>query len=1050
MLPSARSPFVRTVFTTLVLLCGTAAVRAQPCDPPIAPPQISAPAQVCPYSPSVASVVPPAQGSWVSVSWSMSNGGFVDENGNPVMYPSGETVRFYGNGSGPVTLSAYATDSFGCSTSQPGSVEVQIRTIPAPQITAPPQVCPYRPAEASVVPPAEGSWASVSWTINNGGFVDANGNPVMYPSGETVRFYGNGSGPVTLYAYAADSFGCSTSQQGSTEVQIRTIPAPQINAPAEVCPYRPAEASVLPPAEGSWVSVSWSITNGGFVDANGNPVMFPSGETVRFYGNGSGPVTLSAYAADSFGCSTSQQGLAEVQIRTIAGPQISAPPQVCTYTPAVASVLPPAEGAWVHISWTITDGGFVDENGNPVMYPSGETVRFYAYDSEPVTLFAYGQDSFGCSEQGTITIPSVSGGGAPPSIVLSSPDICATEPVSAHLDTLFSTYTWTVTNGSITSGNGTNEIFFEANGDGPVTVSVTTDSGTCPATDSETLPLRGEPAQLFAPSSACAGSLQKAWAPNWYTGVYWTVANATIEGPADGLDVLFRATGSGPVVLSLRAFNNDGCFVSNSVSIPLGGYPVPTIGTPQGDTMCPGGTLGVQADDFYDGYYWHVSNATILDGQGTAFVTFQHTPGAGDVAVTLNVGDGECSAYATRTIPVRTTVDMVAELAAPDVCPNGTGTLYFDNYDSFSYVAPYLTNGTIIATSAGRVPGGRTYTFRNNGAGDTTILLQGDSSSCLVTASLTAAMLPEPTATITASGPTTFCLGGSVTLTASDGASYLWSTGATTQSIVVMSSGSHTVTVTNVDGCSKTSAATNVTVNSPPAATITASGPTTFCEGGSVTLTAAAGTSYLWSNGATTQSIVVSASGSYFVTITNASGCSGYSAATNVTVHPNPAATITPSGPTTFCQGGSVTLTAPASASYLWSTGATTQSIVVSAAGSYSVTVTNANGCSRTSAPVSVTANPSTAITTQPLSQTMPRSSTRTLSVAATGTATLQYQWYQGASGNTSTPLAGQTGSTLTVGPYNKKGTYQYWVRVTSTGCPGSSANSNTATITAN
>jgi hypothetical protein len=80
----------------------------------------------------------------------------------------------------------------------------------------------------------------------------------------------------------------------------------------------------------------------------------------------------------------------------------------------------------------------------------------------------------------------------------------------------------------------------------------------------------------------------------------------------------------------------------------------------------------------------------------------------------------------------------------------------------------------------------------------------------------------------------------------------------------------------------------------------------------------------------------------------------------------------------------------------------------------------------------------------------MPRNVTRVLSVAATGTATLQYQWYQGASGNTSTPLAGQTASTMTIGAYTKKGTHQFWVRVTSTGCPGSSANSNTATITVN
>src|SRR5439155_7975107 len=68
------------------------------------------------------------------------------------------------------------------------------------------------------------------------------------------------------------------------------------------------------------------------------------------------------------------------------------------------------------------------------------------------------------------------------------------------------------------------------------------------------------------------------------------------------------------------------------------------------------------------------------------------------------------------------------------------------------------------------------------------------------------------------------------------------------------------------------------------------------------------------------------------------------------------AATVTPSGPTALCAGGSVTLTANSGASYLWSNGATTQAITVSVPGSHSVTVTNANGCSAVSPPVSVTA----------------------------------------------------------------------------------------------
>ncbi|NND94912.1 MAG: T9SS type A sorting domain-containing protein, partial [Flavobacteriales bacterium] len=130
--------------------------------------------------------------------------------------------------------------------------------------------------------------------------------------------------------------------------------------------------------------------------------------------------------------------------------------------------------------------------------------------------------------------------------------------------------------------------------------------------------------------------------------------------------------------------------------------------------------------------------------------------------------------------------------------------------------------------------------------------------------------------------------GESVTLTSSSAASYLWSTGATTQSITVFNSGNYSVTVTNANGCSRSSAVTPVTVNDLPATpTITPDGPTTFCETESVTLSSSAEDSYLWNTGAATQSILVTTSGSYSVTVTTADGCSATSASTSVTVNPN-------------------------------------------------------------------------------------------------------------------------------------------------------------------
>jgi gliding motility-associated-like protein len=208
------------------------------------------------------------------------------------------------------------------------------------------------------------------------------------------------------------------------------------------------------------------------------------------------------------------------------------------------------------------------------------------------------------------------------------------------------------------------------------------------------------------------------------------------------------------------------------------------------------------------------------------------------------------------------------------------------------------------------------------------------------------------TPTIVASGPTAFCTGGSVSLTSDFGTGYLWSNGATTQSILTETAGNYTVQVTNASGCqSDASIATVVVVNALPATpTITAGGPTTFCAGGNVSLTSSLGTTYLWSNAASSASISPTTAGSYTVQVTNAAGClSAASLPTVVTVNALPATpTITPGGSTTLCAGGSLTLTSSIESGYLWSTGATTPAITVVASGNYSIQVTNAENCSKT------------------------------------------------------------------------------------------------------
>ncbi|MFN8287216.1 MAG: PKD domain-containing protein [Chitinophagales bacterium] len=207
------------------------------------------------------------------------------------------------------------------------------------------------------------------------------------------------------------------------------------------------------------------------------------------------------------------------------------------------------------------------------------------------------------------------------------------------------------------------------------------------------------------------------------------------------------------------------------------------------------------------------------------------------------------------------------------------------------------------------------------------------------------------TASLAPSGPTTFCQGGSVDLTVTGGAIYLWSTGASTPSITVSNSGTYTVSVANSRGCIKTFTQV-VTVNSNPSAPSITPSATSFCTGGNVTLSSSAANSYSWSNSTTTQQITVSNAGSYTVTITDANGCSAASNAVQITENTPQVPVIAAGGSTTFCTGGAVTLSVNNAGNYSsfnWSTGGTADTIAVTTTGTYTVTTTDNNSCTAVS-----------------------------------------------------------------------------------------------------
>ncbi len=394
----------------------------------------------------------------------------------------------------------------------------------------------------------------------------------------------------------------------------------------------------------------------------------------------------------------------------------------------------------------------------------------------------------------------------------------------------------------------------------------------------------------------------------------------------------------------------NGCTSTTSVTITQ--PPVLTASiTAQTNILCNGGSNGT---------------ATVTAGGGTAPYTYLwNDPAPAQTTATataLTAGTwtvtvtsvGGCTATASVTI-TQPTLLTSAITAQTNVACNGGAT-------GSATVTP--TGGTAPYTYAWNDPAPiqttATATALTAGTWNVTVT---DANGCTSTTSVTITQPAPVTAAITAQ-TNIACNGGATgtaTVTAGGGTpaySYLWNDPApaqTTATVTALTAGTWNVTVTDANGCTAT---TSVTITQPVALTASAVGTNPGCNGattGSVDLTPAGGTvaySYSWSNGATSQDISGVLAGTYTVTVTDANGCT---ATASATITAPPALTASIAGTNAGCNGastGAANLTpgggTPAY-TYAWSSGPTTQDLTNIPAGTYTVTVTDANGCTITS-----------------------------------------------------------------------------------------------------
>ena len=395
-----------------------------------------------------------------------------------------------------------------------------------------------------------------------------------------------------------------------------------------------------------------------------------------------------------------------------------------------------------------------------------------------------------------------------------------------------------------------------------------------------------------------------------------------------------------------------------------------------------------------------MTGAQIMTPNYTSFGTYTYV---------ASLSDGTCTA--TDTVKVTAITPYVINLGANTaICPGSAITLDAGVLTDATYLwSTGATTQTINVSTAGTYSVTATSALYGKTATDTIVVTMGS----------------FPIKPFGAD--TTFCRNGLFVCDALNaGSSYLWSNGATTQTINATLAGTYSVRITSVAGCVTLD---TMTLSYKSAPVVNLGADVSFCPGSSATLDAGnPGLTYLWSTGATTQTIVATTAGQYVVTVFGTNGC-----ATNdtlsVTLKAVPVVNL--GVDQNICTSDTITLNAAnVGATYLWSTGATTQTIRVNLANTYSVAVTNAGGCTTNDAVVITNkAVPNSTFTTQVI-DTAKGQQVKFTAVAAAGTS---YAWNFGdptSPANTSS-LASPTHL------FSAQGTYTVTLTVTNvaTGC---------------
>ena len=689
------------------------------------------------------------------------------------------------------------------------------------------------------------------------------------------------------------------------------------------------------------------------------------------------------------------------------------------------------------------------------------------------TYFAT-QSISGCASPATAVAVVINTIPAPTGISASPNPICSGQNLTLSATaTSGATLNWTFPDGGGTSGSPVvrNAVTTAMGGTYSVTQTLSgcvSGSATVAVTVYET---PSAPMATASPVSVCTGSNLTLNA----TGVSGAVFNWTYPdgGGASGSSVTRNSVTSVMAGTYSVTQTVNGCVstVPGTVAVTVNPLPIVSAGS-TASKYCSTGTLSltssVSAGTLPYTYSW-TGPSSFVSALPSPSRTSATPAMSGVYNLLITDGKGCQATAATPYITVNQSPSVTASSSNPSYCTGGTINLF-----STPSVgpAPY--------TYSWSGPGGFTSVVQNpsitnvtSGAGGVYTVVLTDSNGCTATAStISIVVFSSPSVTVSSS-TATYCSGATISLTSNvtggtPSFGYSWSGPSlytssqpdpTIPNSTAAMSGVYTLIVTDNHSCTATASTASLVVYTSPIASASSSS-NAYCEGTTIVLnsSASSGTSpytYSWSGplsfssnqqNTTRPAATTGMSGIYSIVVTDANHCTATASTNTITI--NPGFTVSATSNSPVCAGGTLNLYSSSAGGtspfvYSWSATSYTSALQnpsrsganAAMAGSYSLTVTDKNGCSGTNATV-VVVNPATNITVTSNSQVCAGDTLTLLASPSSGTGPFTYIWSGPSSFSASIANPSRSNADLTDG-----GTY-FVTATDANGCSGTGSTS--------